>query len=208
MDKRYLTPEDVKLRLDECIIKVDEDFYFVRADGMKIKMFNINSINLNPVGVIDANSDRIDLTSINPGYVNHNDYAVYVTRAPYRKQKQGIGLHNLIYLVETNMDKVPPNLLFSTEMVQALYNKYPSYKEALKKVRSTSPGMVKRYAFTKSFMLCRDLTSSQADLNLITLWYESEPIGTVDENNVVTLNPLMYNSVFIYALTGLGIEVA
>lgn len=133
------------MRLNDCIIRYDGKPFHVLADGMSIVLHSI--ANGTPIEKVLANSSRLDVSSVEVGYVNFQ-IPKFISRAPYRRQKQGIASDNLLYREHNHNDSdlVRRDWMFTQEFSDMLNGVYPSYEACMIDSRKT-------LAFSRSFLI-------------------------------------------------------
>lgn len=105
-DDRYLTCGDIEMRLINSIVNYKGVYYWCQLGdpdehhSKKVRLFPLNDSRLRNSTLVSANDPDLDPTSPELGWLFDLDLsrsALYMTRAPYRKQKQGLGPDNLVY---------------------------------------------------------------------------------------------------------------
>lgn len=165
---RYPSSQDVSLRLHDTYIKYKGAVYFAKSTGSDLNL-NLyrNAQTFADQLTVDANSPEVDITSLEVGFVQHQiNKALYVVRAPYRKQKQGICYENLLWRPIGKEDhyweNLHPNALYSLQFMKMLENVYPSYEEAHTFTQKTTGQM----AFSKKLALVSGPIGAEIDLYL------------------------------------------
>lgn len=185
-EKKYLTRDDIHLRLSGVVLKYKNSFgYSSLADeGMNIRFTPYTETGSSGQDMlIDANSPDLDIASPPLGYMQVNaNTAAYVTRAPVRRQKQGLSTENISAWVVngTNIREFNPYYC-SREFFHMLYEKYPTRKDILKTLGKAVLGY--SFCLSKSFAL-------SVESNSLILYRTNTPIGTIDVvNNFIQLYP-------------------
>ena len=96
---------------------------------------------------VDSNSEDLDITAPPLGFVHSKFGPMYMSRPPYRQQKQGIQPRSCNFLGFGGAERLPDNKEIATMMV----GKYPTYEEGLETFRTTAE--TKGFAFTRPFAI-------------------------------------------------------
>lgn len=113
-----------------------------------------------PLATLNMEAPRV-------GFVNHGGVAVYAYRRPVRKYHQGLHMEQLTSK-ERGRD-LPP--LHNTSWVATYTNTYPSFKEALVKLKE---------AKTRSVAFARDFAVGYID-KVLVLKYQDDIVGRVQD---------------------------
>ena len=218
-EKRYENQHDVSLRLHNSILKYKENYYYAMLldrrednDGNPIEDTTIGLHSLNEHKLkhkVDANDPELEITSPALGYCEGREWkqALFLARAPYRRQKQGIGSENVVYYtVQDRISHTPDTGIFALPGFEAmLKNKYIHYQDILSSIVKTA-GKYKHISrpFSRNFCVCYN----QGDGRTV-IQHNLTEIGEVDlSNSLVTLYPEHNHSVFSMKLADLGVTVA
>lgn len=202
----YMNSEDTNMRLDSSIVRYKGSPYWAQATGSKsrINLFSlIKSEEGLPVYEIDANDPDLDVSSIEIGYCNHKSLGtVYITRAPYRKQKQGLSSVNTLWasVGSSNLKSLTGTQFFDEGIISAILGEYPSVKTVLKSL-SDNYGEWKAEAISNSFCL------SAQPKGTIEVYFEQSKIGKLEEDGSMTGSLGYVDSILVMKLASLGIGV-
>lgn len=138
-EDRYPTINDASLRLWNSIIRYNNEFYWCGppkndADNSS----NIVCLHDLETGLyiksVLANDALLDVASPALGWMMVGDHPIFICRAPYRKQKQGVSNECLQYFTGKTPDyyRLENNTLKTKEFYNMLIDKAISYNEAYK----------------------------------------------------------------------------
>lgn len=202
----YMNTEDTNMRLDSSIVRYKGNPYWAQATGNKARINLCSLVKENegsPIYEIDANDPDLDVSSIEIGYCNHKSLGtVFITRAPYRKQKQGLSSVNTLWTTVggSNLKSLTATQFFDEGIIDAILGNYPSVKTAVKSL-GNSFGDWKAEAISSSFCLFADPKGS------ITVYFEQSKIGKLEEDNSMTGSLGYVDSILVMKLASLGIGV-
>lgn len=140
-DDLFPNPNDAVMRLDGSIVRYQNEPYLcrVRKQAGCISLYSLTTIGesmdkpwLAPTLKSIAYTDPLlDMQSIHVGYINTDQEAYWIERAPWRKQKQGSYTGNmyLFAIGSRACNQIPNSILYSQHMQDALKGKYPRYDE-------------------------------------------------------------------------------
>ena len=198
MEPTYLTPVDVAMRLANSIVSYKKKFFFAKANGMELKLYNRRTGETDHI--VSANSKDLDVRSPELGYVNfdwgpNNKQTWFVYRVPYRKQKQGIAQDNLAAVSHLD-DK---HKMFSSEYLMCndfenmLEGIYPSFQDVMKSKKT--------FAFSRNYaVVVRDKVTNLA--------YNGNIIGEYNPDlQSFKLNDAFNNSVTVMKLAPMGVSL-
>ena len=217
-EKRYETQHDVSLRLHNCVLKYKQDYYYgmivprLRTEedrassDTRIGLYTLKDHG-NMVEQIDANDPDLDISSIPLGYMEGQKWnvAYYISRAPYRRQKQGVSSENtrFFYPEEKVEHAFSNDLFFYPGFKKMLKGDYINYHSILASIKKTAESKVFR-PFDRSFCVCANKKEGKTILQ-----HNLEDIGDVNlDNGFVYLYPEHNHSVFALRLAELGVIVA
>lgn len=221
MGKRYENQHDVSLRLHNTILKYKETYYYAllldrpplrEEDGEIVDDTTIGLHSLTEHKLkhkVDANDPDLEITSPALGYCEGREWkqALFLARAPFRRQKQGIGSDNVVYY--TTYDKVgrtPDVSIFALPGFEAmLKNKYIHYQDIISSIVKTA-GKYDHISrpFSRNFCVVYNKKDGKTIIqhNLVD-------IGEVNlSDTLVQLYPEHNHSVFSMKLADLGVTVA
>lgn len=199
---RYPNANDVHMRLNGCLVRYkDIPYYCVSSqdnDGMHVLLYSLGK--MTPKHSVHSSDVELDVSSVPLGYVNYSDEAYFMQRIPMRRQRQGVSSGN------TNVCKVGGDYNVSVPTSQIIKSKgmhdsirgiFPSYQEALKRLRSQEQ---------ESVAISRKLAMEIDDLGIIRVHLNETPIGWVGETNVVSIPDREGGSIVQIALQRQGID--
>lgn len=207
-EPRYLTSNDATMRMDGGLVRYRGEVYFSRVMDSVVKLFNLydigNNINAKAKYVLNYNDPEIDTTAIHIGYINDDNFntVYYITRPPFRKQKQSTAITNTLYssLGSMKFNVLPNSIFFSKAVEAALAQQYPSFFtccDQLRKLKKTA------LAFSSEFAILHDEKNDNGQL-----YFEQIPIGTVQlRDPVISLHPHCNDSLLVQRLSELGAPV-
>ncbi len=204
----YLNAEDTSMRLDASLIRYKGVPYWVQVTGSnsKIRLFELKAGMQNFVHELDANDEDIDVSSVEIGYCNHETMGtIYITRAPYRKQKQGLSSVNALWASVgssscSSLKSLTSTQFFDKGISDAVQNKYPLVKDALEKLKKSAGEWV-NVAISGNFCLSKNSKGS------IDVYFEQSKIGRLEEDGTMTGSIGYVDSVLVMKLSSLGIGV-
>ena len=221
MEKRYENQHDVSLRLHNSILKYKDTYYYASlldrssrdrgedfsGDDTTIGLHTLKDHKL--VKKVDANDPDLDIMSLPLGYLEGYKWnqALYLARAPYRRQKQGICAENVVCY--STYDRVSRPVSSDTFAIPGfdnmLKNKYTHYEAILSSIRKTGEEndyIARPFNINFCVMYFRKGKKTLLQHNLVD-------IGDIDlESGLVNLYPEHNHSVFIMKLAELGVTVA
>lgn len=220
-EKRYENQHDVSLRLHNTVLKYKEDYYFAalldrirdrneNGDYPADTTIGLHSLKEYKLALkVDANDPDLDITSLPLGYCEGQDWksALFLARVPYRRQKQGIGIENVVfYMVPDTVSRTPNHDHFKLPGFEAmLRNKYVHYQAVLRSINSNldKHAFIAR-PFSRQFCVIYDRQKKQT-----VLQHNLVDIGEVDlKTTLVQLYQEHNHSVFSMKLADLGVTVA
>lgn len=201
-EKVFLTTNDVNLRIHDSVVKFKQQFYYCTGvpddtpeNALRIKLASLDGKQKS--FLTDPNNSDIDFMSPELGYMNWNAEALYISRVPYRRQKQGIGVDNLVYHRDcsNNYDRVTRSMIQTTQFLEMLDNKYTKFDQIF------HLAYFETQAFSRDFCVL-----NEKDKQFIL--YRNERCGTVLKDQKVLLFPVYDNSLFRSKLEQLGVYLA
>lgn len=210
-DKKYVSSADVHMRLSGSFLRYKNDFYYAIStpirDAPKDTSLSLYSIqSRKKLITIDANDEDLDTASLELGYLVIDwKTALFLTRLPSRRQKQGISPDNIFFTDQTSAStyQVSEEHLFTINFKNMLYGSYQTYSDCLHTIKDTIKNQSKLIKpFDKNFALVwHD--------NEVKVKYNTNAIGDVElKTGVVTLQDDYNHSVFTLRLAELGVSVA
>ena len=202
-EDRYPTINDASLRLWNSIIRYNNEFYWCsppKTDSdnasNRVCLYDL-ATGLYTKSVL-ANDALLDVASPALGWMMVGDHPIFICRAPYRKQKQGVSNECLQYFTGKTHDyyRLENSTLKTKEFYNMLIDKSIPYNEAYKIAQKTGLGCVISREFAilpkKNYLaLYRNLTECGKAL--------PEGVQLLDRFN---------NSLTVLALADKGVAVA
>jgi hypothetical protein len=132
MNKSYFyTAADIRMRLDCTIIRYNGKPYYCRSAGEDtfIYLYALTNVGVHRM-TIDIDDLSLDYSSPPLGFINYGNRALYVSRKPHRKQKQGLCTNAALIQNLHGLKEEADNILFSKEAENMIMGVYPSYHNA------------------------------------------------------------------------------
>lgn len=172
---RYLSPQDVTMRLSNTLVVYKgEPVFVVVCDNMRVVCKNLRT---GEDSVIDANDEDLDVTSIPLGYINvmssqgNRFNPRYLMRAPVRSQRQGINAGALMLFVlpagETRRG-MPNDKQHHMAFNEMFYNSYPTIDTCLQQHAG---------AFDRHWAVAKVAKRTWV------LYYRTTAVGSININN-------------------------
>lgn len=180
-------PEDVPMRLSNCVVMYDDKPVMigeVTVDG-DIVMMNAKHLSNGMNFIIELPDDKLSLRPVPVGYVNHDKQAVYVSRNPVRRYKQGLHHQNvrLNYAAAgggANLLRAhgrQSDVISGRGMSECIHNSYFSMADA---IRLLEDGDRRSVAFHRKWAVSEDDT-----VGLRHLFYRGREVGTLTDNGPI-----------------------
>lgn len=140
--------EDARMRIADCIVKFG---------GYPVLVENVNAdleVRYRRLPLRDRDSAHLtdpgwDWSPVSTGFLNHGDKAIWSTRLPVRKWKQG--LHHTNVMFSPNVE-VALELLESEAFYRTMTGQYPQFEAVMKKVMDK---VLKSAAFDRHYAIDR-----------------------------------------------------
>lgn len=165
---KFQSAGDCQQRLAGCVILLNQrPFYIIEAKTHKdVEGYDILLRDKKVVVDLTANC----VSSPRVGYCNYENRAVYITRKPIRRIRQGVCRENLA----SSRGTVSSDNLVSKDFGRMFLNQYPSLEE----VYDTVVKKQERYsmAFSRDFSIDNDGE----------VYYQGHHVGRIDEKLTVT----------------------
>lgn len=211
MDPRYTNREDVSRRLNDSIVKFKDTFYYATSDRerdtLELTLFGLDSGK--PVHKVDANSPDLDISSPELGYCHCHgpETAVFIRRAPYRRQKQGVSNENLTYTLhkEGTRRGLGNDLVINKYFKEMLDGKYKPYSDCLAYFNDEkNKDKTSCLAFSRDFAIGKETSKGP-----LILYYQNVRIGEILKGKAgvyhsTNLDAMYNNSIFIQFLSKHG----
>lgn len=198
----FPNPNDAVMRLDGSIIRYKNQPYLcrVRKQLSCISLYSLNTVGetldkpwLAPThSAIAYDNPDLDMTAIHIGYINTDQGAYWIERAPWRKQKQGSYSGNM-YLSPIggrSLSQIPNAIMYSQQMQDALNGTYPKF-----------PEIWANGSYFKGAAISPDFCIKDTKLYYKQIW-----VGTTDPMSV-SLRPSCQDSLLVMKLASLGVPV-
>lgn len=202
---KYLNRNDVSLRLSGCVGQYKGQYCTIwlpeRDDVPERHVILRDLVTNNSIlrGTVDANSDDLSVTGMQLGYMTEGSLTGYVSRAPVRRQSEGINRNNLLISKinePRNSLAITQNIIQSTGFERMLKGIYPSFEEIKDLVLENTTGY--STAFSRS---CALLKARKG----VALFFENNLVGYFDEEMTnVTLLEDYRHSIMIQKLNKIG----
>lgn len=205
---RYNNAEDASLRLNSSLVRYEGKPYYCKVTSHNTcKLYTLESLmentfeDANWAYSVNYNDPELCIDAIDIGYVNYATDTRFVTRPPFRKQKQGSSTENLVAFPVGSIEYQPltGNHFFTNQFIKALNNEYPSLKECVESLKAAKK-MTSR-AFSRNF--CIKKTEEEG---LYTLFYDNIEIGQL-VNGKVMIHPESSDSILVYKLGKVGVHI-
>lgn len=211
MEKRFATPADVRMRLNETFVRYKGEYYFATQSpedqDTKLQLRLVHDKAL--VCVIDANDPDLDVSSLPLGYVQFRSWneCIFMSRLPYRRQRQAVSIDSVAVYGVFNIAQYPPvrDYFHQKFFINNLKGEFPTYDAVVSSIKANTGKDTEKIAraFDRCFCI---LYSKGSD---VLLQYNCTNIGKINlETKVVTLLPEHNHSVFTMKLAELGVPVA
>ena len=212
-EERYPSSNDASLRIYNSVLKYNGKYVWVLPpntdsdrDNNLVRLTSLPENKL--IATVSANDPLFEIESPALGWLQCGGYIYYITRAPYRKQKQGISSENLLMSRFDTVDKEIGFTKFNTEFLynpgftEMLNGKYRPYLDAYKFCLNNK--VDRRYGLVGE-PVSRDycLVCSGKD---ILLYKRTYPCGVAGENGV-KLYDNFNHSLNVMALADLGVAL-
>lgn len=200
---KYPTINDASLRLWNSIIRYDNEFYWCGPPKTDLDN-SYNKVCLHDLATnmfvksVHANDVLLDVTSPTLGWMMAGDHPIFICRAPYRKQKQGVSNECLQYFTGKTPDyyRLENNALKTKEFYNMLIDKSIPYNEAYKIAQKTGLGC----AISREFAII-------PKKNYLALYRNLTECGKALPEGVQLLDRFN-NSLTVLALADKGVAVA
>lgn len=140
---------DIRARLGSTIIRWKGRPFWCEVEGETINLMDI--VTKQSIARVDPDDTDLDISSLTLGYFNIGDCAVFLARQPLRRYKQGVDPNLLTIATLSNSHRVDANGILCQGLVDGLMDRYPMFKEAIKKVSK-----VQSVALSRDVALLRD----------------------------------------------------
>lgn len=183
MRNEYL-PQDYNGRLDSTFVRYKEVVYFMKAREDYFYLYDPHDLNGEFKIKIDPLDKALDISSIPLGYFNssNGELAVFISRLPVRKFKQGVHQSNVdtVALIGDKLTRVANDHLYNKMVVSGMRGSYPSLDKALEKL---TEGF-------RSIALDRDIAlSNTGDKDKLNVFFRRDKIGTYTKSTNTVFVP-------------------
>lgn len=210
---RYNTSDDASLRLNSSLVRYKGSVYYCKVVGnclCRLYLFeNLleNTIEDTPFNhQLNYNDPELCIDAIDVGYVNYVTDTKFVTRPPYRKQKQGSNTENLVVfnVGSVRFASLDHTQFFTGSFVKALKNDYPTLKECVESLKAAKKILSR--AFSKNFCIQKIITEDETLELSFNLFYDNLHVGTLIEGKV-KIFPESMDSILVHKLAKLGVHI-
>ncbi len=202
-EDRYPTINDASLRLWNSVIRYNNEFYWCSPPKNDADNSS-NSVCLHDLETglyiksVLANDALLDVASPALGWMMVGDHPIFICRAPYRKQKQGVSNECLQYFTGKTPDyyRLENSMLKTKEFYNMLIDKSIPYNEAYKIAQKFGFGC----AISREFAII-------SKKNYLALYRNLSACGKALPEGVQLLDRFN-NSLTVLALADKGVAVA
>lgn len=209
-EDRYLTYADVALRLGNTIVRYDGEFVYVQAltePSLHVQITFLNKTDTLSGDLLQkqvhANDLKFDLESPLLGWAQYDaSVPMFFSRAPYRRQKQGLHKDNISYrtlddpktakLINTNWITSK----FLTKMLLGEYREFPKVYQRFKEGKTTAEAISRLYCLRMD-----------PNTDVIKMYRKMYPVGTLDSDGVLVLDKFYDNSLVRMTMANLNVPV-
>lgn len=202
-EKRFATPQDVRLRLNETFLKYGTDYFYAlqKQEDVNTNLQLYSITGKKHLLTIDANDPELDVSSLPLGYVQYPNWesAVFMSRLPFRRQNQSVNVNSVAIIdVWSGRQHLTSRDYFHQEgFLQNLQGNFPSYSGVITSVMKNRDKRISR-AFDRCFCVLSDGPKTY-------LQYNCTEIGEINlETKIIHLRPEHNHSVFTMRLAELG----
>ncbi len=176
MRVKYL-PQDVNARLDEGICFFRGRPYLINTRDGNGTSASLRALDGRGKSIpVQLNSDELDISAPELGYINYDNKAYYAMRSPDRKYKQTLQYSSMVaQLCGSTRTIGGDNLahaLYSENGEKMLLNVYPTLQEALAFV-SAKGGKNRSMAFH------RDVALLQDSFGIVRVYFKGSEVGRI-----------------------------
>lgn len=178
---RYLTPDDVSTRIGNSIIHYKSipvwSNYTPDSTTNHLGVALSDEYNDKSFGIVHSSDEDIDVRAKPLGYVNQGVNAVYAARVPSRRNNQGLGISNCVWIYNDQgggrrTTPVTRGNLRSKQFFAMLHREYPNLEKCLSII-----GTNKSVDKVRSIAFNRKLAIGEDDIGIIKLHYFATPIA-------------------------------
>jgi hypothetical protein len=183
---------DLGQKINDTVCRYKGQPVYVRTGdkGKSITLFKLDETD-KLVATITKDDVNFDIASIALGYVNGERTlrALYVSRLPLRRTKQGIDPRALkISAIPGSGAGAAPNstsIIFSKSFIEMVNNTYPSVEEALPALRAA----LAKDGTTGSIAVSKDIAISIDKMGIVRVHYKNEYVGWIQPNKFLVHVP-------------------
>lgn len=169
-------PEDMNMRLAETLVMYrGRPFYIVEYEMAENRISGYYPDN-DKVTKFTLPNRNLDIRPPRLGYVNYRGTAIYVSRYPVRRYKQGIHSQNITFNAMADKGR----LIRSPEFSKALMGDYPSFNNALRRLESKNS-----VAFNRHWAVLKAADG-------IHLMYRGNPVGAYKDSKLKLMEDYQY----------------
>jgi hypothetical protein len=186
---QYESVNDANMRLGNTIVLYDGKPVYIRevgalgeGEGANGDIYRVYIKNL-PISPTDRgayerkfiSSKKFDLAPFPMGFMNLNEHAVYLSRAPKKQQKQGLSEGTLSAVTvgdPLGQQRIRfADLLNKKEFADCISGNYPNVREATRLIEAGAQSV----AFSRCFAMARDTALPE----LIYLYHKKDKVGFI-----------------------------
>lgn len=182
--KNKFMERDFVQKIDQTFVRFRGKTYWARcAPGSEeIQLFK-NHHAERPVLKVSGFDDDLDISSIPLGYFNSATHkaAMYITRNPVRKVKQGVSLHNTVcdLLLANDFRGIANESVFQDSVSEGFDGKYPSIPSAIAMIQKSS---------WYSVALCNNVSVAAKDKETCSVFFKKDCIGVyTHKTNILSI---------------------
>lgn len=186
---RYTRREDVQMRLGGSVVRYKGEPVQCEStgsgDGLSVNLYTFDSIKRGepPFTKVHSSDIELDIRSPRLGYGTYKKRAVYLSRRPERRQKQGLTTGCISVSAPSGLfsTREVGDLFFSDTLVNIIKGKYPTYDEALWTLQKGSSWRGMAFSY--------DLCLRKDDMDILKLDLRGDSIGWIPPKEKSLLVP-------------------
>jgi len=202
MKAKYI-PLDYQARLHGGVILWDNVPHIIQVDGSDLHILDLTSQDY-VARRINPHDDRLDIGSIELGYINTEQGAYYLSRMPARQFQQSITRKSIVeYFLSIRgieaTGRGRSEWLYTKAFRESYTKKYPSFNRAVELIQTEG---------RSSVALSRDVAITVDDLGTVKVFHKLEPVGVITSgSNVVRVPNSEKGWIVSMYLDGFGWEI-
>lgn len=160
--------QDLEMRLNRSLVKYNGRPFFIEEVQPNCVLLG-KYLDTQRLAICELPNKNLDIRPVPLGYVNLSSRAMYVSRIPRRKYKQGLNDQNIL-LKGYMLDGVRvTDLLRSKNLCRCINDEYPSLSDAIKHAEEHES-----CAFSRKFAV-----RNEEELGVLSLQYRGSAVGIV-----------------------------